>query len=232
MLAIPSVDLNEGAMGALESGSPIRPTGVRAARALADLGFSRLHLEKFGSGSRNGSSLPTVEEIVRDTDAQIQVAGSNSVSEIERLFRSGAEYIVAGDRSIEEPEWLERLARLYPEAILVQTDLRDRRVVRRGWVRTLPFDIVDLVDELGELPLAGILVAGFDLNGASRHSDLAMIDDLAERSRSPILVSARIDSVDDLRALEHRGAAGAIVRSGSLLSGALDPHAIATEFGG
>jgi phosphoribosylformimino-5-aminoimidazole carboxamide ribonucleotide (ProFAR) isomerase len=231
MIAIPSVDLSDASIGPRQRNSNPQHAGIRSARALADFGFSRLHLEDFRNRPQNDVNLPAVEEIVRDTDALIQVVGPSSGTEIDRLFRTGAEYIVVGDRSIDEPEWLERLARLYPEAIVVRTAVHDRRVVRQGWVRTVPVDVLDLVEALSDLPLAGILVGGLDLQGSSRHGDLAMVEDLAERSRSPILVSGKIETADDLRALEYRGAAAAVMRAGSLLSGALDPHAIAIEFG-
>lgn len=232
MIAIPVVDFGNASAG--RSSQPARAGAVSAgthsaliARALSNLGFTRLHLEDAGSGARTEA----VEEIIRDTDASVQVAGANSGSEIERLFRTGAEYIVVGDRSIEEPEWLSGLAELYPDSIVVRSEVRDRRVVRRGWVRTLPVDVLDLVDDLNALPLGGILLSGFQLDGPTRQADLALIEDLAERSRNPIIVSARLESVNDLRTLEHRGASAAVLRADPLLSGTLDGRMVAREFG-
>lgn len=221
MIAIPALDV-----GAVPRGNP-----TEAVRFLADLGFTRFHLEDFGSPSRSSANLQAIEQILRETDAEIQVVGPSSGSEIERLFRTGAEYIVVGDRSIDEPEWLDGLSDLYPESLVVRTDLRDRRVVRRGWVRTLPVDVLDLVDDLSELPLAGILLSGLQLNAASRHADLALVEDLVDRSRNAIIVSAKVESANDLRALEHRGATAVVLQQNALLAGALDARSIAHEFG-
>jgi phosphoribosylformimino-5-aminoimidazole carboxamide ribotide isomerase len=231
MIAIPAVDLSEASHGRTRPKAEYAGVAAHEARALADIGFSRLHLESFGNGADGGRSLPAVESIVRDTDVQIQVAGPSSSTEIDRLFGTGAEYIVVGDRSIDEPEWLDGLTELYRHAIVVQTDVRDRRVVKRGWVRTLPVDVLDLVEELNELPLGGILVGGLQLEGPTRNADLSLIEDLAERSHCPILVSTKVGTVNDLRALEHRGAAAVVLRAGTLLSGVLDPRAVALEFG-
>lgn len=225
MIAVPAVDLR-GRHGADGDTTP----GLTA-RAFADLGFARLHLENFGSGTRGDEAALNVEDIVRETDAEIQIAGPDSGSEIERLFRSGAEYIVLGSRAVEEPEWLAHIAELYPDAIVVGTDVRDRRVVRRGWVRTLPVDVLDLVDELNALPLAGVLVSGLQLDGPTQNSDLALVDDLVERSRAPVIVAAKACMMNHLRALEHRGAAAAVIRPEQLVPGMLDPRAVAGEFG-
>jgi phosphoribosylformimino-5-aminoimidazole carboxamide ribotide isomerase len=171
-----------------------------------------------------------VEDLLRDTTACVQVGGVTAMSEIEQLLRVGAELVVVGDRAIEEPEWLADAADLYPDAICAATDVRDRRVVRRGWVRTLPVDILDLVEELNALPLHELLVNVRPLGDAVRFGELALLEDVAERSRCPVLVAGDISSIPDLRALEHRGIAGALIEAEKLLDGTFDPREVAQEF--
>lgn len=234
MIAIPVVHLRDARFVRHSNGAS-STGGVRAAesasevaRRFAELGFTRLHLADDDAAA---SQTPALEEIVRHTDATVQVAGGRSGSAIDELFRSGADYVVAGSRAIEEPDWLAGLATLYPDTILAATDIRDRRVVMRGWVRTLPVDVHDLVDDLNTLPLAGLVIGGLHLDGPSRAADLALVADLAERSNVPLLVSARVTALDDLRALEHRGAAGAVLGAELLLNGVLDARVVASEFG-
>jgi len=235
MIAIPAVDLRDGRFArqgrretSAASAALADPSEI--ARSLADLGFTRIHLVDNPARQMKGSSAPAVEEIVRETNAKVQVAGVNSGSAIEQLFRSGADYVVVGGRAIEEPDWLAGIAELYPDSIVVATDVRDRRIVRRGWVRTVPFDLLDLVDNLSGLPVGGILVDGLQLDAASRHADLALVEAVAERSPCPVMVSARLGTLEDLRAIEHRGAAGAVL-SDEQLSRVLDARAVAREFG-
>jgi phosphoribosylformimino-5-aminoimidazole carboxamide ribotide isomerase len=115
--------------------------------------------------------------------------------------------------------------------IAVTTDVRDRRVVRRGWVRTLPVDILDLVEELNTVPLCELIVTVRTLEGGLRFNDLALLEDVAERSRCPVLVAGGIGSMQDLRALEHRGIAGVVIGADRLLASPADAQDIAREFG-
>jgi phosphoribosylformimino-5-aminoimidazole carboxamide ribotide isomerase len=220
MIAIPAVALNDNRLVPPAS----RARVAEVARTLNDLGFRRLHVVENGSGDQ------AVEDILRDTSAAVQVSGVSSTSEIEQLLRAGVDHVIVGSRGIEEPDWLADVADLYPGAIAVATDVRDRRVVRRGWVRTLPVDILDIVDELNALPLRELLVAVRTQDSGPSISELSLLEDVADQSRCPVSVVGAVTGVQDLRALEHRGIAGAIIDAERLLSGAIDGRRVAQEF--
>jgi phosphoribosylformimino-5-aminoimidazole carboxamide ribotide isomerase len=98
-------------------------------------------------------------------------------------------------------------------------------------VRTLPVDILDLVDELNALPLRELLVTVRPVDGAMRFGELGLLEDVVERSRCPVLVAGGVGSIQDLRALEHRGVAGAIIEGEKLLGGTMEGRHVAQEFG-
>ena len=221
MIVIPSIKMRDGRTPAL---SP-----VSTARELADMGFTCLHLSG-GSGGIGGDNY-VIEEILRVTDARVQVGGAETTSDVDRLMRMGADTVVVGERGIEEPEWLADLADNYPDSIAVTTAVRDRRVVTRGWVRTLPVDLIDLVDELNAVPLQEIIVTIPSLEGAMRFGELSLLEDVAERSRCPIVVAGGVADVSDLRALEHRGVTACILDAEPLLTGAMDGRTIVGAFG-
>ena len=233
MIAIPAVSLTSNLISHSEDvqgqrrSRPGSPTST--ARELADLGFSRLYVSN--GGTTAGTATSELEELIRDADARVQVGAVGATAEVEQLFRAGADVVVVGDRGIDEPEWLADVADLYPDAVAVQTDVRDRRVVRRGWVRSLPIDIVDLVDELNGLPLGELVVSIRALDASMRFGDLALLEDVAERCRFPVFVAGGVSTIQDLRALEHRGIAGAVIDAEKLLHGQLDARAVAQEFG-
>jgi len=235
MIVIPAVDVREGAVVQLVGGSyadeRVRlPNALAVAREWADLGFSRLHVVDLDAATGAGSNLSLVEDILRDARVPVQVGGGVRTTEtVEQLFRAGADRVVVGTRALEDPEWLADLAGLYPGVIIVAADVRGRRVVTRGWVRTLPHDILDVVEELNPLPLGGLLVTAVHVEGQMQGTDLALMEDVAETANAPVIASGGITTVQDLRALDHRGLSGAVIGM-ALYTGALDARAVAQEF--
>lgn len=224
MIAIPALELGP------TSGRFRTASAAGMARDLLDLGFSCLHVQR-GAGAAPSTSIPELEDLVRDSNARVQVGRVSSTSDIEQLLRAGADAVVAGGRALEEPEWLAHVADLYPDTIGVATDVRDRRVVRRGWVRTLPVDILDLVDELNALPLRELIVNIRPLDAEMRFAELSLLEDVADRSRCPVFAAGGITSINDFRALEHRGLAGAVIEAEKLFGGVIDGRDVAREFG-
>jgi phosphoribosylformimino-5-aminoimidazole carboxamide ribotide isomerase len=195
------------------------------------MGFRRLHVVDLDAATGAGSNQRVVEDILHDDDADVQVGGGiRSTDVIERLFDAGADRVVVGTRAIEEPDWLAHVSSLFPGLIVVATDVRERRVVTRGWVRTLPLDVLDLVEELNAFELGGLLVTAVHLEGQMRGTDLALMEDVAEVSRFPVIASGGVATMNDIRALEHRGLEGVIIGM-ALYTGVLDSRAVAQEYG-
>ena len=235
MIAIPAVDLRDGACVQLVGGDyadeRIRlddPAAV--ARRWASVGFQRLHVVDLDAATGRGSNVAVVREILRDTSAEVQVGGGLKAQDaIDRLLDDGARRVVVGTRAVEDIDWLAELAAEFPDEIIVAADVRDRRVVTRGWQRTLPRDVVDLVEEIGTLPLAGILVTAVHKEGKLQGTDLPLMEDVAEASGVPIIASGGITTMADLRALEDRGVSAAVLGM-ALYTGALDARVVAEEF--
>ena len=235
MIAIPAVDLRGGACVQLVGGSyeheQVRlddPLGV--ARSWASLGFRRLHVVDLDAATGRGSNEEVVRDILRERVMEVQVGGGvRSGETIEQLLSDGADRVVVGTRALEEMEWLAGMASLFPNELIVAADVRDRRVVTRGWSRTLPRDILDAVAELNDLPLGGLLVTAVHKEGQLRGTDLPLMEDVAELSVAPVIASGGVTTMDDLRALADRGMAAAVIGM-ALYTGALDPRVVADEF--
>jgi len=62
------------------------------------------------------------------------------------------------------------------------------------------------------------------------HDHLPLMEAVVEASPFPVYASGGVTSMQDLRALEHRGLAAAVIGM-ALYTGALDPVVVAGEFG-
>lgn len=236
MIAIPAVDLREGACVQLVGGSYAEErvrldAPLEVARSWEHYGFRRLHVVDLDAATGNGSNLNIVRSLLSDSGIPVQVGGGVRSSElVEELLEAGAARAIVGTRAIEDPEWLAELAARHPGEIIVACDVRERKVTTRGWAHTLPLNILDVVEELNALPLGGLLVTAVHREGLMQGTDLPLMEDVAESSLFPVYASGGVSSMQDLRALEHRGLAGVVIGM-ALYTGALDPVVVAGEFG-
>lgn len=235
MIAIPAVDLRDGACVQLVGGSfsqeKVRlENPVEVARSWEHYGFQRLHVVDLDAATGRGSNIAVVRSLLFDSSVPVHVGGGiRSGEQVQEMLEAGATRVVVGTRALEEPEWIAELSVRYPGEIIVACDVRERKVTTRGWAHTLPLDILDVVEELNSLPLGGLLVTAVHKEGQMQGTDLPLMEDVAESSNFPVYASGGVTTMQDLRALEHRGMAGVVIGM-ALYTGALDPVVVAGEF--
>jgi phosphoribosylformimino-5-aminoimidazole carboxamide ribotide isomerase len=235
MIAIPAIDLREGACVQLVGGSYAHEAvrldnPVEVARGWMRSGFQRMHVVDLDAATGRGDNAAVVRDILEDIPASVQVGGGiRSGDTIERLLQEGASWIVLGTRALEEPEWLAGTASSFPGQLIVAADVRERQVVTRGWARTLSRSVLDVIEQLNDIPLGGVLVTAVHREGQLAGTDLFLMEDVAELSAHPVIASGGISSVGDLRELADRGIAAAVIGM-ALYTGALDARSVAEEF--
>lgn len=200
------------------------------ARRWSGYGFARLHVVDLDAATARGDNRGLVRDLLSDATSRVQVGGGvRTTAAVESLLADGADRVIVGTRAIDDPDWLREIADANPGAIVLAADVRDRRVVTHGWTRELPRNILDLIEELAGVPLGGLLVTAVHREGQMAGTDLPLMEDVAEASEWPVLASGGISSMNDLRALEDRGLAGAVLGM-ALYTGILDPRVLAEEF--
>jgi phosphoribosylformimino-5-aminoimidazole carboxamide ribotide isomerase len=235
MIAIPAVDLRDGACVQLVGGSyaneAIRlDNPVEVARGWMRAGFQRMHVVDLDAATGRGDNASIVRDILTDVSGSIQVGGGiRSGDTVERLLQEGASWVVLGTRALEEPEWLAGTASTFPGQLIVAADVRERQVVTRGWARTLSRSVLDVIEQLNDIPLGGVLVTAVHREGRLAGTDLFLMEDVAELSAHPVIASGGISTVGDLRELSERGIAAAVIGM-ALYTGALDARSVAEEF--
>jgi phosphoribosylformimino-5-aminoimidazole carboxamide ribotide isomerase len=236
MQVIPAIDLRDGACVQLVGGS-YADERVRVADPLAvaenwaELGFGRIHLVDLDAATGRGSNRETVRAIL-DARGPTQVqcgGGVRDLAAITELFAAGASEVVVGTRAIEDRPWLDDVVLRYPNRIIVAADTKGRRLVTRGWAETDSRSVIDFIDELSLLPLAGILVTAVDREGRMEGPDLELMEEIILRTTVPVQASGGVRSIDDLHALDELGASAAIVGM-ALYTGTMDTQTIIEEF--
>lgn len=237
MIAVPALDLRGGRCVQLVGGDPaaerIRlPDPVQVARCWWALGFRGLHVVDLDAALGSGDNRAVVESVLCATAAATQVGGGvRDDGAADRILAAGAHRVIVGTRAVDDAEWLAGLAARHPRRVLVAADVRNGRVLRRGWTEEAELDIASFLARLDGLPLAGILCTDVAREGRVEGIDLARAERVIAQAPAPVWIAGGIHTLDELRALRTAGAAGAVLGM-ALYTGALDPRPVAEEFGG
>jgi len=235
LIAIPAIDLRESACVQLAGDSYDKeliriPDPVGVAIAWRRYGFNQLHVIDLDAVGGRGSNPDQIREILTATDAEVQVGGGIRTKEqVQQLLGEGAQRVLIGTRALEDPEWLAEAASLFPGSIVVAADVRERRVLSHGWTRTHSKLVLDLVEELNDLPLAGVMVTAVHRESAMQGTDLPLMEDIAEIAEFPVYASGGLRTINHLRSLADCGVTAAIIGM-ALYSGEMDPRVVAEEF--
>ena len=207
------------------------PDPVQVARRWWDTGFRTLHVVDLDAALGSGDNGATVRALCRATEATVQVGGGlRDDDAVAGVLEAGADRAVVGTRAVDDRAWLEALAARHPGRIVVAADVRDGRVLRRGWTEASPLDVVDFVAGLADLPLAGVLCTDVGREGRMEGIDLEGAAAVIGASTHPVWASGGITTLEDLRGLAEAGAAGAVLGM-ALYTDTLDAAAVAREFG-
>jgi len=235
MIAIPALDLRDNACVQLVGGSYEQESvriedPVRVAMRFRDYGFRYLHLVDLDAATERGSNAEVVRRILGFDDIQVQVGGGiRTIGQITEALENGASRVIVGTRAIEDQSWLCVAASRFPGTIVVAADVRDRQVLTHGWTRETRVSVLDFMNALNALALAGVLVTAVHREGMMQGTDLQLMDDVVDASAFPVYAAGGINGMRDLSELAERGVSAAIIGM-ALYTGALDPRKIAEEF--
>ena len=221
MLIVPTLRLDDRA----ESADP-----RRTALGWSEAGFSRANIDLAPSALDFGRTRWNIESLIGDLSSRIDLQISWPVErseDLDMLSDAGACLVRVGPRGIDDPVWLAAMAAGVPDTLVLATTARERRIRSRGWIRSLPVDVIDLAQQCADIPLGGFQI---DIpEPGPDHSDLALIDDLVDDAPWPIIVSVGAPTLGQLRDLERRGASAVIV-DGSKMGEILDEVTLARMF--
>lgn len=235
MIAVPAIDLREGACVQLVGGSyaaeRVRLADpARVARRWADAGFARLHLVDLDAATGRGDNAAVLQSVLASASAATQVGGGvRDEARLDAWLAAGAARVVVGTRAILDPDWLAETAPRRPGRLVIAADVRAGQVVTHGWTVAQPRTLEAFLSRLDPLPLAGVLVTAIDREGRLEGADTGLVARAAGATRHPVFASGGISTRHDLEALALAGAAEAVIGM-ALYTGALDARAIAQEF--
>ena len=204
MLAIPAIDLRDRHCVQLVGGdyhaeSVRLRDPVAVARRWAAAGFSRLHVVDLDAATGRGDNRDLVRDLLRQVTLPIQVGGGVRDEEaLSSLFEDGADQVIVGTRGIEDPSWLLEQASRAPGRIILAADVREGMVVAKGWTARTTLRLADVLSDLADAPLAGLLVTAVHKEGKMEGTDLPLIEEAVQTSPWPVVASGGVGTLQHL----------------------------------
>jgi phosphoribosylformimino-5-aminoimidazole carboxamide ribotide isomerase len=187
-------------------------------------GARRLHIVDldgaFAGVPRNG-------ELIRDMvsamgNVPVQVGGGIRTQQIiDAYLEAGVQGLILGTKAVEEPAFLQNMARQYPGKIILGLDARGGVVATEGWDKDAGITALEFVQGLAELPLAGIVYTDIDRDGMMQGLNVEATLALAKAAGLPVIASGGVTELTDLAALK-----AAFADSPELFFGAITGRAI------
>lgn len=234
MILYPTLELQNGRCVSLPRGRLDEPAvwnvdPVETAMGFADAGADWMHLTDFDAVAGSTANEALVAEIIRKAEIPVQLGGGfRSHDRIEHWIDKGAGRIVIGTLAVRNPIMVKRIAAQHPDQIVLAVDVWEGKVMADGWRHASTFDPEDFIAAFADTPLAAIIVTDIASDISDTDRSIALISGLADASRTPVIASGLIRSLDDVARLKYvRNVAGALVGR-ALVNGSVDlPEALA-----
>ncbi len=225
MLIYPAIDLRGGRVVRLTEGRFDQETRydddpVAVAQGFAATGAQWLHVVDL-DGAKDPANRQTalVEQLARESGLRVQTGGGvRDEAQVAALLAAGVARVIVGSLAVKAPTLVRGwLAKFGAERIVLAPDVRldgsgTPRVAAAGWQESTGVALDEMLAGYLSSGLIHILCTDISRDGKLSGPNTALYAALVQRFRKlRIQASGGVSSLDDLRALQGTGAAGAIV---------------------
>ena len=209
MIIYPTMELQNGHCVTLNRGRLQEPSiyhvdPVETAQKWAAVGAQWIHITDFDAVAGQGNNNELIEEIIRVVPASVQLAGGFRTCErVERWIDRGASRIVLGTLPARDPAAVKRLARDYPDQIVLAVDIWRGQLMTDGWTTPAAIAPEAFLENYADDPLAAVLITDIDSDIDAADAQLGVITGLAGQTRHPVIASGTVRGPDDVSRLKY-----------------------------
>ena len=207
---IPAIDLKDGQVVRLKQGRMDAATcyssdPVAMAKTWLDHGATRLHLVDL-NGAFAGApvNVPIIEKIAAlDATLKIQVGGGiRSAETIRHYVSAGVAYCILGTVAVKDRPLTEALCAQFKGQIILGIDARDGDVATEGWAEGSNLTAAEVAHHYQALAPVAIIYTDINRDGMLSGPNLEASRRLAQTTRTPVIVSGGVSSLEDLKQIK------------------------------
>lgn len=227
MLIIPAIDLSGGrcvrlTQGRFEEETVYYDDPVQAALTWQAQGAQYLHVVDL-DGAREGApkNLDSLRRILQAVKIPLQFGGGIRTKEsATQILAMGLDRVILGTKVVDSPGLVEELCQEYPGCIAISLDHKAGRIAVKGWLEVSEFSLIDLAQRIEKAGPRTFIVTDISRDGTLQGPDTILLKQFLQTTKTPVIASGGIATVEHLRALNLLGVEGAIVGK-ALYTGAI-----------
>ena len=231
MLVIPAIDLKGGKcvrllQGRMEDETVFSDSPVKVAKKWEQLGAKLIHVVDLdGAVSGTPVNMELVIEIAKSVSIPVQIGGGiRDYKTAEKYFHAGIDRVIFGTAAYDNIQLIEKLAKSYPERVLIGIDAKNGMVAIKGWVEITEKKAADLARKFSSFKIGAVIYTDISRDGMMKGPNIDAIRDFALSINIPVIASGGISSLEDLKkidAISRNGIKGVIIGK-ALYTGAID----------
>lgn len=217
MKVIPAIDIMGGQIVRLVKGDPANKivygnNPVEMAKKWEVAGADMIHVVDLDAAFGTGNNKEVVAELVSSVKVPVQVAGGIRSADAAKGALEKAARVVIGTMAYSDPDAVRKLAKRYPDRIVVSIDQSGGKVMVKGWKESSGVSVRDAIVKFLGIGVEDFLLTSIDRDGTLVGPDVETLSQAASiDSRAKIIASGGISSVDDAVRVRSAGCAAVIL---------------------
>lgn len=219
MQLYPAIDLKDGKSVRLKQGEFKEITvyceePYKVARYFEENGASFIHLVDL-DGALEGHSVneETIKKIVSSVNIPCELGGGiRTMEDIERVLSYGINRVIIGTKAVKDPSFVEEAVKRFgADRIVVGVDAKNGMVAIEGWEKVSDKSALSMCLSMKEMGVKNIVYTDISKDGMLMGPNVAMTQELTDKTGMNIIASGGVASMEDLRNLNAAGIKGAII---------------------
>jgi phosphoribosylformimino-5-aminoimidazole carboxamide ribotide isomerase len=219
MRIIVAIDIIEGkcvrlTRGDFNSKKIYNEDPLEVALKMEDNGINYLHLVDLDAArNKKTENIKILEKIAWKTKLKVDFGGGiRSYDDVITVLNAGARQVTAGSIAVTDPPlFLEWLAKLGQEKLILGADCIDRKVLTAGWLEKSDLDIISFISDYRSKGVKYSICTDIKKDGMLQGPSTILYKDILNSVRINLIASGGIASLRDIEEVRAVGCEGVII---------------------
>jgi phosphoribosylformimino-5-aminoimidazole carboxamide ribotide isomerase len=177
-------------------------------------GINYLHLVDLeGAKNKKVENIKVLEKIAWKTKLKIDFGGGlRSYEDLMTVFNAGARQATAGSIAVTDPHlFIEWLAKLGQEKLILGADCIDRKVSMGGWLENSDKEIISFISDYKSRGVKYAICTDIKKDGMLQGPSTTLYREILDVVKINLIASGGISSVKDIEDVRQAGCEGVII---------------------